>query len=359
MSDGLSIQGTLDETTVPDLFRSLLRSSETGIVSLEATGRSDAIYFHEGKIIFASSTDPDLALGEVLLRDGDLTLQQYNHAMERLVVARGIGALLCELGYLQPDGLLRAVERQASTVVLNAIACRTGNYTIDFTEAFPPEIIALPLNTERLILDGVQEIEFWSLITRGLARLDRLLHQVPGADMRTYSMELSDAESHVLSLFAEPGTIAEICARSYLSNFITCRTVWALLSVNLIAEAENSTVTEQRAAAETEYELEEMVERYNRRYETVFTLVFQRIGDHIYDFMDRVIAHVSSETAPYLAGMNMVNNARVDFDQLLNNVIASGATDYPAVIQNVLSDLLNSWIAEIKTEFGQEMAEKV
>ena len=43
--DGLSIQGTLAETTVPDLFRSLLRSSETGIVSLEAIGRNDVIYF--------------------------------------------------------------------------------------------------------------------------------------------------------------------------------------------------------------------------------------------------------------------------------------------------------------------------
>ena len=244
-------------------------------------------------------------------------------------------------------------------VVLNALAYRTGNYTIDFTEDFPQEIISLPLHTERLILDGVQRIEFWSLITRGLARLDRLLHQVPGADMRTYSIELTDAESHVLSLFAEPGTIEEICSRSYLSNFVTCRTVWALLSVNLIAEAENSEVTEQRAAAETEYELEEIVEQYNRKYETIFSLVFQRIGDHIYDFMDRVIVHVPPETMPYLAGMSLVNNARIDFDQLLNNVIASGSHDYPAAIKRALEGLLHSWIAEIEKEFGQEMASRV
>ena len=42
MSDSLSIQGTLAETTVPDLFRSLVRSGETGIVSLEAIGRGDS-----------------------------------------------------------------------------------------------------------------------------------------------------------------------------------------------------------------------------------------------------------------------------------------------------------------------------
>jgi hypothetical protein len=357
--DSLSIQGTLAETTVPDLFRSLLRSGETGIVSLDAIGRNDVIYFNEGRIVFASSSDPDMALGEVLLRGGELSLHQYNQAMERLVVARRIGTLLCELGYLQPEELLRALERQACAIVLNAIPYRTGSYTIEFTSDFPSEIIALPLNTERLILDGVQSIEYWSLITRGLARLDRILRQVPGADMRTYSMELTEEESHVLSLLSEPGTVEELCSRSYLSNFVTCRTLWALLSVNLVEEAQGTAVTESRAAEETEYELEGVVERYNRMYETIFGLVFQKIGDHIYDFMDRVVVHLSSETTPYLSGMNLVNEARIDFDQLLNNVIASGSSDYPTVIHRILNELLYGWICEIKSEFGPEMESEV
>src|ERR1041384_179083 len=108
--DDLSIQGPLAETTVPDLFRSLVRSGETGIVSLEAVGRNDTIYFRDGKIIFAASSDSDRGLAEVLLRTGELTLQQYNDAMEKLVVSRRIGSLLCELGYLKPDELIRAVE---------------------------------------------------------------------------------------------------------------------------------------------------------------------------------------------------------------------------------------------------------
>lgn len=357
--DGLSIQGTLAETTVPDLFRSLVRSSETGIVSLEAIGRNDIIYFREGRIIFASSSDPDMGLGEVLLRSGELTLHQYNQAMERLVVARRIGTLLCELGYLQPEELMRALERQASAIVLNAIPYRTGSYTIEFTDEFPTDIISLSLNTERLILDGVQSIEYWSLITRGLARMDRLLQQVPGADMRTYAMELTDEESHVLSLLTEPGTVEDLCSRSYLSNFVTCRTLWALLSVNLIAETEGTTVHEQRAAAETEYELEGTVERYNRLFESIFGLVFQKIGDHTYDFMDRVVVHLSSETMPYLSGLNLVNDARIDFDQLLNNVIASGSRDHPAVIHNILNELLYGWIYEIKSEFGGDLEAQV
>ncbi|HEY0372656.1 MAG TPA: DUF4388 domain-containing protein, partial [Thermoanaerobaculia bacterium] len=234
MDDNLSIQGALAETTVPDLFRSIVRSSETAILSLDAIGRNDTIYFNEGRLVFAASTDPDTGLAETLLRTGELTIQQYDHAMERLVVARRIGGLLCELGYLKPDDLTRAVERQANAIVLNAMAYRTGSYTIEFTGEFPDGIIALPLATERLILDGVRRIEYWSLITRGVGRLDRTLEQVANADTRTFQLELTDDESHVLNLVADPQTVEQLCARSYLSHFQTFRTIWGLLAVNLI-----------------------------------------------------------------------------------------------------------------------------
>jgi hypothetical protein len=353
MSEGLSIQGTLADTTVPDLFRSVIRGGETAIVSLEAADRSDTIYFHEGKIIFAASTDPDMGLAEVLLRTGELNLEQYNQAMDRVVVSRRMGALLCEMGYLQADELLRAVERQASAIVLNSLAYRSGSYTIEFVSELPEGIISLPLSTERLILDGVRVIDYWSLIMRGIMRFGRLLEAASGADMRSYHLELSDEEAHVLSLLADgPQSVEVLCSRSYLSNFSTCRTIWGLLAINLIQDAQDMAVEEKRAAIESEYEMEEAVERYNTVFEKIFALVFQRIGDHVYDFVDRVVLHLSPETMPYLSGMNLVNESRIDIDQLLNNLVASGSEDREAIVLTVLNELLTGWIFEVRSEFG-------
>lgn len=358
MSEELSIQGTLSETTVPDLFRSLIRSNETAIVSLEGLGRTDVIYVNEGKIIFASSTDADMGLGEVLLRGGELNLNQYNQASERLVSPRRFGALIVELGFLRPEDLSRAVERQASAIVLNAMRYRTGSYTIEFTHAFPDDIVALPLATERLILDGIQSIGFWSLITRGLGRLDRILEQAPGSNARSFALELNEEENHVFNLVSEPTRIENIVAQSYLSNFVSCKTIWGLLTVNLIQDAEGAAVVETKAAEESEYELAALVERYNTAYQGIFALVFQKIGDHIYDFIDRVVLHLSPDTLPYLSGMNMVNEGRVDFDQLLNNLIASGSENQGLVVHTVLHELLYGWILEVKSEFGGTALEK-
>src|SRR5258708_9587389 len=112
---------------------------------------------------------------------------------------------------------MRAVARQVSAIVLNAMAYRTGSYKVEFTSDFPAEILTLPLTTERLILDGVRRIDYWSLITRGLGRFERVLQQAPGADTRSYTLELRDEQSRVLALCADPPTLEELCALSYLS----------------------------------------------------------------------------------------------------------------------------------------------
>ena len=54
---------------------------------------------------------------------------------------------------------------------------------------------------------------YWSLIFRGIGRLDRMLETGPNAEMRSYSLELNDDESHILSFFSEPQTVESVCAR--------------------------------------------------------------------------------------------------------------------------------------------------
>lgn len=359
MDGDLSIQGTLSETTVPDLFRSVIRSGETAIVSLEATGRYDNVYFDEGRIVSASSSDADLGLAEVLLCSGELNLQQYEDALEHATGAKKIGTILCERGLLSPDDLSRAIERQISSIVVHAVALRTGSYTLDFSAEFPKDLARLPINTERLLLDGIGRIDQWSLIARGVRRGSGVLQQSPDADRRIYHLDLTEEEAHVYALLSEPQGLATLCERSYLSNFLTCRIVWALLTVNLVQQSETEQDNHERDAYQAELQLEAMVERYNGVYQAIFAIVYQRIGDYVYDFLDRIVRHLSPDVMPYLSGINLINESRVDFDQLLTNLIASGSEDRTPIVANVLNELLYGWIYEIKSEFKNELEPQI
>jgi hypothetical protein len=50
--------------------------------------------------------------------------------------------------------------------------------------------------------------------------------------------------------------------------------------------------------------------------------------------------------------MNLVNEGRIDFDQLLNNLVSSGSVNHAGVVHDVLNELLTGWIFEVKSEFG-------
>ncbi|HEY0592759.1 MAG TPA: DUF4388 domain-containing protein [Thermoanaerobaculia bacterium] len=359
MSDELTIQGTLAEATVPDLCRSLIRSGETAIVSLEGVGRHDSIYFREGRIVYAASSDPDLGLAEVLLRRGEIGVQDYRRALESMSGSQHIGSVLVALKFLKANELMRAVEKQVCDIVTNALSFRTGSYVIEFTGDFDRDIPILSIQTDRILMDGIERIEYWSLISRGVGDMTRLLRKEPTADSRVYHLELSDEEEFVLELLAEPQSLGAICARSYLSNFRTCRTIWALLAANLVEDEQGEQHAARRTEVRSEMELESRVEQYNAAFQAIFAAVFQKLGDSAYDFIDRVVAHLSPETLPFLSGINLSNEGRVDFDQLLNNLIASGAGDRGVVVDNVLNELLYGWIFETRSAFDTEFEHEV
>jgi len=359
MSEDFSIQGLLSESTVPDLFRSLVRSGETAVVTLATEQRQDEIFFIEGRIVSASTSDLDLGLGEVLLRGGEIDLAQYTDAQEKALSNRRIGAVLCELGHLAAEELARALERQVRHIVSDSVALRDGDFKVDFGREFESEIVQLPISTERLLLDAVSSIERWSLVARGVAGAGRRFSQAPSSDAKIFHLDLTEEESYLYSLLAEFLTIEQICERSYLSDFATCRLTWALLTANLVADSAPAELEFGKGAARQEIELEGEVERYNSTYQAIFKIVFQQIGDHIYDFVDRVALHISPELLPYLSGVNLINEGRVDYDQLFNNLVASGSTDHPKVVRSVLDELLYGWMVEIKREFGTKLGPDV
>jgi hypothetical protein len=359
MSEDLSIQGSLEETTVPDLFRSLLRSRETAIISLEAASRHDTIFFEAGAIVSAGSSDPDLEIATVLLRTGELSLRQFNEANEQMSSAKTMSVVLCEMGFLTPDELAFAQERKIANIVNDALRFRSGSYAIDFVPELPMEVLRHRLETERLLMNGVEQIESWALIGRGIGRMNEVLRQSAGSDTRIFALEVTEEEMHLYSILSEPQSVEMLCERSYLSNFETCRTVWALWTVNLVEHAEATEVVQTRSDTLEELELQSRVEQYNDVFQSLFALVSAEVGDYVWDFMDRVIRHLAPDRLPYLSGISLTNEARVDFDQLHNNLISSGIEDRTTVAHEVLNQLLYGWIVETRQEFGPRLQASV
>ena len=103
--EGLILRGRIEDTSVPELLRSVLGSGETGVLTFRRRDVTKSVYLHMGRVTYARSSDPDERLGETLLQRGKITIRDYVEASKLVSPGRRLGTILIELGVLETEDL--------------------------------------------------------------------------------------------------------------------------------------------------------------------------------------------------------------------------------------------------------------
>ena len=232
-------EGRLDEQDLPDLVQELSRERWTGTLRLQRDEHRIGIVAEEGKLVFASSSNPDYRLGPRLLRRGLITLRQLEDAGRAISPGKRLGTVLVEQGMLDSKELVRGVVDQTRDIILLAFQWSTGGYRL---EPGPPagEAIKLGISTPELILEGISQVEAWSRVERGCGGLTARYAAVPGSEALFNQLTL-DVDQAALARAAKTGREVEaLCAESVLNDFEVCRTLWAFRVIGLVKRLEES-----------------------------------------------------------------------------------------------------------------------
>ena len=160
--EGLILRGSIDETSVPELLWSVLGSGETGVLTFRRGDVTKSVYLHMGRVTYARSSNPDERLGEDLLLRGRVSIRQYIEASKLVAPGRRLGTILVELGALESEDLIGAVEHHVKEILLDVFSWGTGEYELVMTEPGADDVVALNLSTEDLILAGIRRIRSWT-----------------------------------------------------------------------------------------------------------------------------------------------------------------------------------------------------
>jgi hypothetical protein len=155
-SSGLT-NGRLEGVSVPDLLWGLCQSRRTGVLKVTAEHMT-SVYIDEGRIIFASSSDPDQRLGEMFLRNDLISLEQLEQAIGEIGSGRRLGTILVEHGSIGPQDLVHGVMTQVQSIILDLFPLEEGEY--QFCEGPLPsdEVITLSMNTGEFLLQGIRKV---------------------------------------------------------------------------------------------------------------------------------------------------------------------------------------------------------
>lgn len=229
----MKLQGSLAARDVPDLIQALHESRYTGVLTLTHMGVGRRVIVQEGRLVFATSSDPDDRMGELLLRQGRLTLRQYVEAGNAVGPGKRLGGILVEQGVLTPKELVKVVTEQSQHVIYRSFEWTEGQYRIQ-EGVESSEAITLKISTPDIILEGIRRIESWSRIQRAVGGPQARYERAPDYENELPSLTLSLEKLNLLVSLHDPADVATICESSALPDFEVCRTIWAYRVIGVL-----------------------------------------------------------------------------------------------------------------------------
>ena len=189
------LKGQISELPLPDILQQLRQARASGILSLVSGGARKAVYLSEGRVVFASSNLPNDRLGEILIHEGKITVEEYETSIKAISKGKRQGKALVEMGALSPKDLWEGVQFQVKEIVYSVFQWDEGQFHFEESSLPEKERITVDLDIRDLILAGLRRVDATGRIQSRYPEGDLLLDRAPGEEVR-----LEPYEAHVLKL---------------------------------------------------------------------------------------------------------------------------------------------------------------
>jgi hypothetical protein len=358
--DGLILRGGIEETSVPELLKSVLGSGETGVLTFRKADVTKSVHLHMGRVVYARSSDPDERLGEDLLVRGKITVRQYLEASKLIAPGRRLGTILIELGALEPEDLIGAIEHHVKEILLDVFTWTRGEYELVMTEPGKDDVVTLNFSTDALIVEGIRRTRGWSRVWKGIGGDIESIPVPTGNTEALLRVELTEDEQEVLSHVNGRATIEQICQVSYLANLETCRVLWALMLLGAVRRgkpADSAAHEQGRVQHEQELDLEGIVERFNQMLNRIYSFLHGRLPEQVDEIMDEAMVQIAGQYETLFYGIDLKQYGRADYEQMLANVADLPAAERRRLILAGLNELVTSIQLSVRQRLGaQEIA---
>ena len=163
--------GSLASLTVAEVVQFVFSSLKTGVLLLAAGAgagrrpdgpeglRRKSLYFRDGQVIFASSSDPADRLGPVLRAHRFVSEADLARCGPLVGSGRPLGQVLVDQGVLSSGQLYEAITLQVKEIFLGAFLEREGEFAFLEGAHDAQNQVKLPERTRDLILQGMKRLE--------------------------------------------------------------------------------------------------------------------------------------------------------------------------------------------------------
>ena len=230
------IKGNLANFRIIEVMQMLGLQRQTGKLAISRGSGDLDIYFKEGSVVYAAAncSGGGAVLDGLLRRFCRLKDDQIARALSMSEKANEpIDTVLEREKMIESKTFLDCLKRYTENEVYKAMALREGNFV--FEKVAPPAFAnPVRLKVDDLLLEGARGADEWMLIQPSIPNFSMVFEALIGNAEELTRRGMSDTDTKVFSLVEGKRTVQEIIDTSCLGEFDVAKSMFILLSVNLI-----------------------------------------------------------------------------------------------------------------------------
>lgn len=231
------IQGNLASVPIVEVMQMLGLQRQTGKLAINRSGEVIAVYFKEGMVVFTASNGngSGIAALEGLLRKGCRLKEDGLRHVLRIaeMTSQPIDSILSQEKMMTAQTFGECLRRYTEAGVYKIMTWKQGDF---FFEKGPTPLFANPvqLKVDDLLLEGARRADEWGLIQQKIPDFSIVFEPMIGNADELTTRGMSEIDMQTFSLVNGKRTIQEIIDQLGLHDFEVAKSMFILLSVNLI-----------------------------------------------------------------------------------------------------------------------------
>jgi tetratricopeptide (TPR) repeat protein len=227
------------------LLNKIYSARVTGQLQLVLGRVERHLFFDGGQLVFATSSDRQDSLGEMMLREGALTQSQFEEAAELVKTGQRFGSAVAEMGIFTVEQVVIWVQRQLTQITSSVLDYPSGRFYFftSLEKNVVPEI-GIPVPLGKLLLEAVRRAK--DLPLEHLAADAGLrIGFSPDPMLRYQVVELDDTERRLLASISRPVSAKDFLASCTIPQDSAARALYALLVLGAVVSVPVPAPSEQ------------------------------------------------------------------------------------------------------------------
>ena len=342
-----TLRGRLSDVGLPTVLSILKEGKRTGVVSLVNAGVRKSIYFLDGKLVFAASSLTQDRLGEVLLRAGKISADEYLRLSQMIRGGQRLGKALVESGILSPKDLWWAIDQQVKEIVWSIFNWEDGYFHFDEDEQPRKEKITFDLDVEKLVVEGIRRSDGNGAIREHFVSMDSVVHR----ENKEPPLELDPHERHVIDFADGKRAISEICQESEIGEAETRKVLHSFLAVGVL-KSRGPKQAPLDPTLDGGQDYSSVVELYNEMFRRLFRHMSDEVGPIAEIILEKYLKELKERPGSLFERVRLRQDGALDPAQIERNLQRIPDDTRRDQLISSLNELLYSELLAVKRTLG-------